>query len=496
MLLLRSIALSLLGLTCQLGCQDVWSFTLQDNPNNCASSAGSCVPGSVCNSITERCETILGLDSLAPALGPTSGGVPLSISGHGFLPGTQLRMGKQGDTVRPLTIASEERLEFQLPAAPGTCGRVPVEVFRPGVESVRREDLFSYFLSELRFDAGQPLVTSSNSNFTSYLAVQDLNGDGLVDVAATVYNQTGIDILLGSADGNWQSLPRISTGAGPYHIAIADVDGNGIPDIAVANSTANTASVLIGQGEGKFQSAVNLTNSSAYTVHLIDADSDHRLDLVVLSKTGKVRFWKGDGKGSFAFASENDIDIGAMIALSADFDQDGRTDLVGSSKDGSALVLYRNLGDGTFQQVSRNPTASTVANCLAVDVNQDGRLDLIATEYSAGQTSVFLGQGDGTFGPRRAYPTLPGNRVVASADFNCDGLPDLVVSRLGATHVMPLIGRGNGTFDVPPQPIVLSSGTSALAVATADVNHDGRPDLLVGLDGTTPAVYSLLNISQ
>lgn len=482
-------------LACQLGCQDLWSFTLEANPNNCVNLQGRCGPDLVCNSLTEICEPGLSLDSLTPPRGPTSGGTQLRIAGRGFLPGTQLRMGRPGAAVQPLEIASEQHLEFSLPAAPGACGRVPIEVSRPGIESVRRDDLFSYFLSDLRFGARQPVGTSP-SNSTTYLAAQDLNGDGLADVVATAYGHAGIDVYLGSADGSLQGLPRIPTGAGPYHIAIADVDGNGFPDIAVANSAGNTASVLLGTGGGKFQAATNLANSGAFTVHFFDADSDGRRDLVVLTTGAKVRLWKGDGKGGFAFASENDIDIDSVLALSADFDQDGRTDLVGSAKTSTAIMLYRNLGNGTFQAVSKNQTTASATNCIAVDVNQDGKLDLIAAEYYAGQTSVFIGHGDGTFEPRRAYSTLPGNRVLASADFNCDGFPDIAVSRLGATQVLQMLGRGDGTFDIAPQLITLAAGTSALAVATADLDHDGRPDLLVGVDGTTPAVYPVLNTSQ
>lgn len=404
-------------------------------------------------------------------------------------------MGQSNADVQPVEIASEQRLDFKLPAAPGTCGRVPIEVFRPGIGSARREDLFSYFLADVRFDAGKPVGTSP-SNSTTYLVAEDLNRDGHTDFVATAFSQAGIDVYLGSADGSLRSLPRVPTGAGPYHIAVADVDGNGIPDIAVANYTANTASVLLGADGGKFQSAINLENSGAFTVHLFDADSDGLIDLVVLTNSGKVRLWKGDGKGTFAFASENSIDINAMLALSADFDGDGRKDLVGSSKVGTALVLYRSLGDGTFQLVSTNQTVASATHCLAVDVNQDGKLDLVAAEYHAGKTSVFLGHGNGTFEPRRAYGLLPGSRVLASADFNCDGFPDIAVSRLGATEVLALLGRGDGTFDPAPRLVTLPAGTSALAIATADVNHDGRPDLVVGVDGTTPAVYSVLNTSQ
>jgi FG-GAP-like repeat len=75
-----------------------------------------------------------------------------------------------------------------------------------------------------------------------------------------------------------------------------------------------------------------------------------------------------------------------------------------------------------------------------------------------------------------------GARSVTVADVNGDGKPDLVVAQAcgsscteGSTSV--LLGRGDGTFE--PAVAYESGGSIANSVAVADVNGDGKPDLVV-----------------
>lgn len=128
------------------------------------------------------------------------------------------------------------------------------------------------------------------------------------------------------------------------------------------------------------------------------------------------------------------------------------------------------------------------------DVNGDGKPDLIAANYcgasstcapSLGTVAVLLGNGNGTFKTAVTYGSGGYSATsVAIADVNGDGKPDLIVANRSADSsgsadgsVSVLLGNGNGTF----QSAVTydSGGLAPFGVAVADVNGDGKPDLLV-----------------
>ena len=127
------------------------------------------------------------------------------------------------------------------------------------------------------------------------------------------------------------------------------------------------------------------------------------------------------------------------------------------------------------------------ADSVAVaDVNGDGNADIVVGTCgfpkvincvaSGGKAGVLLGNGDGTFQPAVSY-TLGGSGAtsVAVADVNGDGKPDLLVATGSAVGV--LLGNGDGTFQTVTK--YSSGGLTALSVAVADVNGDAKPDLVV-----------------
>ena len=188
----------------------------------------------------------------------------------------------------------------------------------------------------------------------------------------------------------------------------------------------------------------------------------------------------------------------ASIAV-GDLNSDGNLDLVvGDHYTNEVYVLLGN-GDGTFKQpVTYYLGGSGVLSIAIGDLNGDGIPDLAAASPcpatgscngDEGVVSVLLGNGNGTFGAALSYsPNSYASDSVVIADVNRDGKPDLVVANECQSSscssgndggvVSVLLGNGDGTFLTATN---FSSGAiAATAVAVGDVNGDGKPDLIVG----------------
>lgn len=132
----------------------------------------------------------------------------------------------------------------------------------------------------------------------------------------------------------------------------------------------------------------------------------------------------------------------------------------------SSLVLAQNLdASSVFVEAPPYPVGGNQATSVAVaDLNGDGKPDLVVGTACCNQgnnglgpnsqVSVLLGNGDGTFQPPVSYYPFGSIAVsVAVADVNGDGKPDLVVSNSGSTlvndSIAVLLGNGDGTFQSP-----------------------------------------------
>jgi hypothetical protein len=183
----------------------------------------------------------------------------------------------------------------------------------------------------------------------------------------------------------------------------------------------------------------------------------------------------------------------------ADLNGDGQPDIVvsnwGDSSSTHGLVgVLLGTGDGTFQPVVTYDSGGAPGTgiVVAADVNGDGKLDILVTSCAArartcgsaaGRVSVLLGNGDGTFQSAVSYSSgAPTAIALAVADLDGDGKPDLVLTNSSGENnghgtVSVVLNNGNGTFR---SAVLYDAGVqNPNPVAVADVNGDGVPDLLV-----------------
>jgi len=175
---------------------------------------------------------------------------------------------------------------------------------------------------------------------------------------------------------------------------------------------------------------------------------------------------------------------GSQSVLTADFNRDGKLDLVtGNFGDGTISLLLGN-SDGSFQARRDSATGGGAMSIAISDFNDDGNSDVVSANY-VGSVSVLLGNGDGSFRPRTDFPIASFAFAVQVADLNNDHRADLVIYRHPQT-ITWMLGRGDGTFQ-PATDVATDISYHALG----DVNNDGWTDL-VGVHGYDRSMLSVL----
>ena len=303
--------------------------------------------------------------------------------------------------------------------------------------------------------------------------------------------------LASFADGQTFKNPQtISAVGSPQYCCVVDVNGDGKPDLV--GLSFSTLTVQLNDGKGVFTVAQSLQISgsgNAPAMQVKDINGDGRLDLVIVGGNVSgfvVNALLGNGDGTFRApvvsniynATGNNPYYAPTIPALGDFNGDGIVDLLvgGSSPTYSGLnVLAFGDGAGHFTQAAANAPGGA-QRLFVGDFNGDGKLDYISftpsySGLSGGNsgTTVYLGNGDGTF---RTGQSLSASYQAFMADINSDGRPDLLYA-LSDSTIYAYLGQADGTFIGTT--ITASGATNLFAVA--DVNGDGIPDLLTGFRG-------------
>jgi hypothetical protein len=356
--------------------------------------------------------------------------------------------------------------------------------------------------SDPRVYAGQ---VSRSYGFTPAIVVADVNRDGNVDI---LHHQL---ILYGQASGQLVApVQTLSTNAGV--VASDDLNHDGVPDIVVTNTTYQTVSVFTGTGKGYFNPGVKYaTGISAAAVAIGDVNGDGVPDLVVTRNSlgsqnapptpgaTDLAVLLGNSDGTFRNAIRSST-LGAYLDYTfntqtylVDVNHDGKTDLIGDW--GTAL----GNGDGTFRKAAAFPAAIQRAAGIGIgDFNRDGNVDIAVGVYGtdgfkAPTPSIFtlLGDGSGTFTISH-QETLPGNDTTINAftvaDMDDDGKPDLIYAyQSGPTAQVAIeLGNGDGTFHRSGS-VVFSSGLEYASLLIGDFNRDGHTDVVL-LESTYAAL--------
>jgi hypothetical protein len=400
-------------------------------------------------------------------------------------------------------------------------------------------------------------------NNVGYLSGTDLDGDGNIDLysgimRAGAFGGDQFEInqayaLMGNGDGTFRGAPEmpfVYTGTN-----LMDLNGDHVPDGVGLNATLNSSNVsmtsYLGASNGSFTprqtfqiSPVTISGNPYQfqgldSFGLGDVTGSGRADLLYLPGSfigpgGAPGYFiaTGNGDGTFGtptfvtaptFAPSGDTDQTENLTdmFVADVNGDGKADLIYSysaqdSQTGNyvqGVAVQLSSGDGTFaapKGIQTYSGATAPPHGLPPVVVQvghtraGGALDLFAETFTntngtiTWQLDLYLGNGDGTF----AAATMPkvadgiqlpsfGSAVgqVALADMNGDGKPDLITlgtSSASQGELAISLGNGDGTFQNPTILDFGAGSTLGYGLTAADFDGDGKMD--VSVTGFDPPV--------
>ena len=341
------------------------------------------------------------------------------------------------------------------------------------------------------------------------VTVADVNQDGLPDLLLANQTAGEVEVMLNLGVAGFSTLVPYRAGSGlsaqvddssgepasvvsqdrTVGVAAVPMAGGTPPVLVALDAGSNTLGILAGLGNGQFANPVALpTSGPTLAARSADFNGDGLADLAVLGPNG-LSIWLGNGKGGFAAVASYDVGPDSTGLAIANLNGSGTPDLLVGNAFGDVLVL---LGQGNGQFQSPQPADRSVG--LAVGYSN----------VNGSPTFVFVDQGrdrivvqNGPLAPVSALADrsmgllVPGAPVLA--DLGGNGIEDLIVPNSGGDNVLvypglpdggfgPALNAGNGFF----------TGTNPVAVVVADVNGDGRPDLIVANEGSND-VSILLN---
>ncbi len=417
--------------------------------------------------------------------------------------GLDILVANSGDNTVSVLLNNGNGAFSPAPGSPITVGNIPQEIALGKINADNALDFVVTNLSDVTNPsdgsvsvflgngngaftqaAGSPIVFPNTSPIA--LALDDINNDSKLDLVVSDSASFGTYVLTGNGNGTFSTVPgqpTITGGVFPFAVAVADVNGDSKKDILTVNEGDNDISVSLGNGAGAFTTISSpLSFSRAGGAALGDFNGDGKPDIATASGTGTLFVNLGLGNGTFTTVGPFTVGgYGVPTIATGDVNGDGKQDIVyvAASTPNMVTVLLGD-GHGGFTTAPSSPFSAggscpASVGLVVADLNGDGKQDLAIPDCN-GNVDLYYGNGTGTFTAGTPITGLTGADAIAAADLRGLGRKDLIVTGFSATNTWVLLNDGHGAFSNAPDSPLTGNYPS---VTVADVNHDGKPDLIV-----------------
>jgi hypothetical protein len=377
-------------------------------------------------------------------------------------------------------------------------------LFCSTVEGLRAQFTSSSFAQSVNFAT---FTTTGSYD----LASGDLNNDGMLDVVVSNQSNGLLSIfrkvvptvgLIGSNIFATKVDIQIQTGSTLNFIKLIKLNNDNLLDIVVTTGANNSVAILLNTtdtttGIISFSSPIFLTGQlNTLGLDIADLDADGKLDIVATNYTSNsiTIFRNTTINNIVSFASGANFTGGLtnpnQVVL-ADFDSDGKKDIVIFNLGSSITRIYRNTtttpGSISFVNTNLSLTGSSISiRGDVADIDGDGKLDIVASNYSGQSSSIFRNTstiGTISFAIKVDFASGAATQSSRLVDLDFDGKVDLVQTAGTGTG-----SRINVSKNVSTSGIINSSSFSSLtqylagstptSLEFSDIDNDGRLDIL------------------
>lgn len=431
-----------------------------------------------------------------PALGASSGGQMVTITGRYFANPVQVSLG--GVEAPIVNRVSPTELRVQTPARPGTLGAVDVAVTnqRSGTQATLKGG-YSYYLGTLDIPT---FSTAAAGSRPCDLVAADFDGDTISDLAVTNYGSNSISILRGNGAGGYTPAYELKGPStqlvGPCSIVAMDLNADGYADLVVGNAGASHLSLFRGSKSGDFNPVADTvgTESGPASLAIADFDGDGKKDLAVANTgTGvtSVSVLRGNGAGGLTLVTNYDVVANAKQVAVGDLTGDNKPDILALTTSGTTSALALGVNTTTtgisFQTAQTTSLVVEYQSLSIFDADRDGDLDVALVRVGINKISIYRNNGSGAYSQADTIdscnPTFP--RGLITADINNDQNPDLITP-CEAHSVAIHFGSATGKYTSSTTAGFPFYGTDLrpARVITLDANRDGITDLITANDGS------------
>jgi hypothetical protein len=314
------------------------------------------------------------------------------------------------------------------------------------------EDQMSVFRNtsepgQISFAARMNFSTGTGAHHDLNAAVGDLDGDGRLDIVVPSYDEGGVVVLRNtSAPGLLSFAPRVDvpTMPGAHGVGIQDLDGDGKPDVVVNHHIPTTPAVVLLR---------NVSEPGVFNANSLQAVGH--------------------------------LNANGNYVTFADFDADGRADIVTCSWYNHSVTLFQNLGtpgplgSNSFGAPVTLPSAGSTKRIAAADLDGDGRVDLAFPTELGDSLGIYRNVG-GTnsldaswFAPRLDLPSGWNGDGISIGDIDLDGLPDIVFCSFYIDEVWIYRGQILTEPSIVTQPTNVTVALGANAALTVQATGGG-----------------------